>query len=126
MSRAGPNTKSYVVGFALSVILTLLAFAFVVFGGETYWLIVLAILSLAVVQLFVQLYFFLHLNDEGRPRIKLQTFISAAVVVIVVVFGSLWIMDNTSKYHGHNALKEDIGEYIQDEEAIHKEPARDH
>lgn len=117
-----PKFRTYIFGFSLSVVLTLLAFVIVAVSEASYWIIVLAILSLAVVQLLVQLYFFLHLSDEARPRLKLQTFLAAAIVVIIVVFGSLWIIEGLSKYHGHEALKQDVDEYIQDEEAIYKEP----
>lgn len=120
MSKNHPSIRTYTIGFILSVALTIVAFAVVILGGLPYWAIVLTILSLAVMQLFVQLYFFLHITDEGRPRLKTHTFVSALIVVIIVVFGSLWIMENLSRYHGHNVLPEDIDSYVQDEEAIYR------
>jgi cytochrome o ubiquinol oxidase subunit IV len=120
MSKNRPSIKTYTIGFVLSVVLTLFAFAIVVSDGFPYWAIVFVILSLAVVQLFVQLYFFLHIKDEGKPKLKMHTFISALIVVIIVVFGSLWIMESLSRYHGHNVLPEDIDSHIQNEEAIYR------
>lgn len=120
MSKNHPTIKTYTIGFALSVVLTLIAFAVVILGGLPYWVIAFIILALAVLQLFVQLYFFLHIKDEHKPRLKMHTFISAVVVVIIVVFGSFWIMENLSRYHGHNVLPKDIDSYVQDEEAIYR------
>ena len=115
------NGRSYLYGYIISVILTLLAFGLVILGGFSYWLIIGVLLGLATIQLFVQLYFFLHLNDEAKPRWKFNTFVSAAIVVFVVVLGSLWIMQNLAYHHGHDALKEDYDSYIQEEEAIYKD-----
>jgi cytochrome o ubiquinol oxidase subunit IV len=47
---------------------------------------------LALLQLFVQLVFFLHLGKEASPRWNLLAFSFAAIVVVIVVGGTLWIM----------------------------------
>ena len=73
MSKNHPTIKTYTIGFVLSVVLTLIAFAVVISGGLPYWVIVFIILALAVVQLFVQLYFFLHIKDEGKPKLKMHS-----------------------------------------------------
>jgi cytochrome o ubiquinol oxidase operon protein cyoD len=56
--------------------------------------LVAVIVGLAIIQLFVQLFFFLHLGEESKPRWNLMVLLFAAMVVIIVVFGSLWIMNN--------------------------------
>lgn len=87
---------SYTVGFVLSVILTLTAYVLTVnesFRGTWSHATIALILSmLAVVQLTVQLLFFLHLGDEEKPRWKLTSFIFAFIILGIIVFGSLWIM----------------------------------
>jgi heme/copper-type cytochrome/quinol oxidase subunit 4 len=35
---------------------------------------------------------FLHLGNEAKPRLKLLVFGFMALVVMILVFGSLWIM----------------------------------
>lgn len=84
----------YVVGFVLSVILTLLAYTTVVAGAFSYQATVAWILVFAVVQLFVQLIFFLHLGREAKPRWRIVVLAFGILVVAILVFGSLWIMDN--------------------------------
>ncbi|CAN5366923.1 cytochrome o ubiquinol oxidase subunit IV [soil metagenome] len=82
---------SYVLGFGLSITFTLIAYFGVTqnwFGSST----VLGLLALAVLQFVVQLFFFLHVGRETRPRWKLFMLFLAIVVVLIVVLGSIWIM----------------------------------
>lgn len=84
----------YVTGFVLSVILTLLAYWVVESKAYMSAFVVAIIICLAVIQLFVQLFFFLHLGEELKPRWRLVTFGFGVLVVGIVVLGSLWIMNN--------------------------------
>lgn len=88
------KVASYIIGFVLSVILTLLAYSLVVNGVLGGWNLIYALVGLAVVQLLVQLLFFLHLGRESEPRWNLLVFDFTLVVVIILVVGSLWIMNN--------------------------------
>lgn len=89
---------TYIAGFTLSLGLTLAAFMVVwrqvdsegqIFS-ESFLLIWVA--ALAIVQLITQLVFFLHLGRESKPRWNLSVLAFAALVVVILVFGSLWIM----------------------------------
>jgi len=92
--------KTYVMGFGLSLALTLLAYGVAqhhlntghVFPSDR--VMPLILLTLAVVQLFVQLIFFLHLASESKPRWRGAVAVFALVMLLVVVAGSVWIMDN--------------------------------
>jgi cytochrome o ubiquinol oxidase operon protein cyoD len=90
----------YSVGFALSLLLTLTAFALVhihVAHHHTYPsddFMMAALPALAVVQLFVQLVFFLHVGRESKPRWNAWALSFAITTVAIVVIGSLWIMSN--------------------------------
>ncbi|MFN3234180.1 MAG: cytochrome o ubiquinol oxidase subunit IV [Gammaproteobacteria bacterium] len=88
------DVKSYIVGFALSLLLTIIPFTLVMkhFLENRYLFIVLPILAL--LQFFVQLVFFLHLNTSSKARWNLIVFIFTLVVVLILVIGSLWIMYN--------------------------------
>ncbi len=55
--------------------------------------------SLAIVQFFVQLFFFLHLGHESKPRWRILIFSFMLLVVVIVVFGSIWIMQNLDYHH---------------------------
>ena len=97
------NMQTYSAGFVLSVILTLLAFWVVTAKVYSPAFTVGVIVTLAIIQLFVQLIFFLHLGDEAKPRWRLVTLGFGIGVVVIVVFGSLWIMDhlNYNMMQGH-------------------------
>lgn len=85
---------SYIIGFVLSIVLTFLAYILVVNHILEGASLVATIVGLAIIQLFVQLFFFLHLGKESKPRWNLLMFAFALSVVIIIVFGSLWIMNN--------------------------------
>jgi len=88
------RTISYIIGFLLSVGLTLIAYGLVVNHVWGVTALIATIVILAIAQLAVQLIFFLHIGNEKGARWKLVTFIFAAIVVLILVVGSLWIMDN--------------------------------
>lgn len=90
----GNQLRTYTTGFVLSLVLTGLAFYLVGHGGFNRTFVLGSIIILALVQLFVQLFFFLHLNSEQGPRWKLLTFSFMVGVLLIVVVGSLWIMNN--------------------------------
>lgn len=82
---------SYVVGFIFSIGLTLLAY----FGVIHDWFgngVVASLLALAIMQFVVQLFFFLHVGRETRPRWKLLMLFLAIVFVLILVLGSIWVM----------------------------------
>ncbi|HMH70381.1 MAG TPA: cytochrome o ubiquinol oxidase subunit IV [Candidatus Saccharimonadales bacterium] len=82
----------YIVGFVLSVALTLTAYAVVTNKTVMGVTLMMVLGALALVQVVVQLIFFLHLGDEPKPRWKLAVFFSMLVVLVIIVGGSLWIM----------------------------------
>jgi cytochrome o ubiquinol oxidase operon protein cyoD len=104
------SLRAYIIGFALSIILTLLAYFTVATGSFPPQMTIIIIVSFAIIQLFVQLVFFLHLGSESRPRWRLVSLGFGVLVVAIVVFGSLWIMDNLNYNMMHSPQKMD--EYI--------------
>ncbi len=108
---------SYSVGFLLSLFITIDAYLLVshqdqlIHGGLT----VATIITLAIAQLFVQLICFLHLGRGSKPRWNLIAFCFAALVVLIVVFGSIWIMSNLN-YHAMSPA--DTNSYVSHDEGI--------
>jgi cytochrome o ubiquinol oxidase subunit IV len=90
----------YIAGFVLSVALTLTAYTFVYMHVHsehemfTHPLLRGLTDTLAIAQFFAQIYFFLHLGRETKPRWKLLVLSFMVLVVMIIVFGSLWIMSN--------------------------------
>lgn len=109
MSEVNPNTnhsqinktfRRYLVGFAVSIVLTLLAFGLVLIHVQSHHQIFshlflyISIGILAILQVIAQLFLFLHLGDETSPRWRLWIFLFALMVILIIVAGSLWIMQN--------------------------------
>ena len=104
------SASTYIIGFGLSLALTLAAYLTVQIHLRSGHLVlsdnnVLLIMAcLAISQLFVQLVFFLHLNRENKPRLNSLIMLFASLVVVIIVGGSVWIMNNLN-YHGMSAVQ---------------------
>lgn len=110
------TVRSYTAGFIASLILTAIAYLLVSKERLRGWALIFALAGLAVVQLLVQLIFFLHLGRESRPRWNLQVLVFAVGVVVIIVFGSLWIMKNLEYNHSHSLTPSQADKFlIQDE-----------
>ena len=90
--------RNYITGFIISIVLTVAAYLMVVEHLLNDQILIFVIIGLALIQLWVQLIFFLHLDYEKGPRWNLAFFLSTIGIVLIVVIGSLWIMENLS-YH---------------------------
>jgi cytochrome o ubiquinol oxidase operon protein cyoD len=111
------SVRSYILGFILSLALTLVAFALVtkqLLDGPN---LMFVIVVLALIQFWVQLIFFLHLDQERGPRWNLVMFLSTMGIVLVLVIGTLVIMRNLNYHHMSGS---DADAYILEDEGIHK------
>jgi len=86
--------RSYVIGFVLSIILTLIPYSMVVNHMAVKNTLLFAVLIFALVQFLIQVIFFLHLSKKSRPYWNLIVFAYTVLVVAILVIGSIWIMDN--------------------------------
>ncbi|WP_042162063.1 cytochrome o ubiquinol oxidase subunit IV [Paenibacillus gorillae] len=90
--EAHGSVRSYTLGFVFSIVLTVIPIAIV----RNDWLEGTAnavmLMGAAVLQLIVQLLFFMHLREEKSPRYNLLSLIFGLVILLVVVAGSMWIM----------------------------------
>ena len=84
--------KTYILGFSLSVLITVIAFFVVGFKIFPAMATYVSITVLALIQLYVQLVFFLHLSTDSKARWNLISAIFALIVVFIIVAGTLWIM----------------------------------
>ncbi|HJP96099.1 MAG TPA: cytochrome o ubiquinol oxidase subunit IV [Candidatus Saccharimonadales bacterium] len=113
--------RTYVTGFVLSIILTLVVYGFVdshVNSGHLsfgHHFLIEIIFALAVVQLVVQLVFFLHLGRKGQ-RWNLSILGFATIVVLILVIGSLWIMSNLDYNMMHHPSN--VNEYLKDQDSL--------
>ena len=84
--------RSYSIGFVLSVVLTLIPYYFVtreLFSAKN---LLLVAAFFGVLQLFVQVIFFLHLHKKSKPHWNMIIFSFTLLIVSFLVIGSLWIM----------------------------------
>jgi cytochrome o ubiquinol oxidase operon protein cyoD len=102
------SLRSYVTGFLLSIALTLCAYLMVVHRVSTNDWVIAAIIGLALIQFLVQMFYFLHLGKETKPRWKLFVLIFMITIVLILVFGSIWIMNNLN----HRMTPEQINTYL--------------
>jgi cytochrome o ubiquinol oxidase operon protein cyoD len=101
LDTAHGTVRSYIIGFILSIVLTVIPFMVVAEQWLTGGLLYCTIVVLALLQLFVQLVFFLHLNLREDGRWNLLAFVFTAIVVAILVTGTLWIMYNLNYYMVH-------------------------
>jgi cytochrome o ubiquinol oxidase subunit IV len=107
--------KSYVIGFVLSIVTTLLAYFMVVNRMLPQDMLVYAVLGIAVVQLIVQMVFFLHLGTGSRW--KAATFYFTLLVVLIVAIGTIWIMNNLD-YNMMHMNPDQMREYMERNQGI--------
>jgi cytochrome o ubiquinol oxidase operon protein cyoD len=90
------SVKSYVIGFGLSLLLTLASFGAVMTGIVPHSMMLTAIVVLCVAQLVVQLVCFLHIGAAREQRANTAIFLCTALLIAIVVAGSLWVMHNAN------------------------------
>ncbi|MCC6777931.1 MAG: cytochrome o ubiquinol oxidase subunit IV [Hyphomicrobiales bacterium] len=83
---------SYLVGLLLALILTVVPFAIVAAGALAKEPTLIVIAVAAVLQVLVHLRWFLHLDLTTTPRENILAMAFAAVLILIMVAGSLWIM----------------------------------
>lgn len=88
----GPTLRGYLTGFALAIVLTAIPFGLVAFGTLPRFTTLAIIAVAAVIQVVVHLRYFLHLNLTTTPRENILAIAFAAVLIAIMVGGSLWIM----------------------------------
>jgi cytochrome o ubiquinol oxidase operon protein cyoD len=114
--------SSYIVGFVLSIVLTLAAYVLVqIHINSTHELIshavlIPSVLGLAIVQFIVQLIFFLHLGSGQGSRWKLVSFLLTLGIVCIVVIGAIWIMNHLN--YNMMASPDQMNSYIQSQDGL--------
>ena len=84
--------RSYLTGFALALVLTAIPFALVAAGMLPGVPALTVIAVAAVIQILVHLHYFLHLDLTSTPRENLLAIAFAAILIFMMIGGSLWIM----------------------------------
>ena len=93
----------YLIGLGLAILLT--AVSFFVAGTDLVWepSVPVALVVLAIAQMGVHLVFFLHITTGADNTNNVLALAFGVLIVILVMAGSLWIMDNLN----HNMMPMD-------------------
>jgi len=113
----GNKVLSYVIGFVMSAATTVVAYILVV---ERIWptdVIIFTVVGLAILQLVIQLVFFLHLGQEKGQYWTLVTFWFAILVIAILVGGSIWVMYHLN-YNMMNMTPQEQAQYMAHNEGI--------
>lgn len=103
------SARGYLNGFVLSVVLTAIPFALVMTGAiSNSTLAAVVILLFAAVQIVVHMVYFLHMNTKSEGGWNLLALVFTAVLVIIVLSGSLWVMHhlNTNMMPGQHEMQD--------------------
>jgi cytochrome o ubiquinol oxidase operon protein cyoD len=109
-----PDLATYVTGFILALLLTLLAFGLVIAGVADFslepigkapgigemprWFSIGGVIILAILQILVHLRYFLHLSFGSPQKWNLQTILFTLFIIIIMVGGTLWIMNDLNSH----------------------------
>ncbi|MBY6038132.1 cytochrome aa3 quinol oxidase subunit IV [Fictibacillus nanhaiensis] len=101
----------HLIGFVLSIVLTLFAL-WIALGTDlsVTWILII-IFGFAFLQAALQLLMFMHVTENSRKggfsgRIQIGNVLFGAFVAIVIVIGSVWVMSaGHAKHDKHDAPK---------------------
>ena len=107
---------SYVIGFILSLVFTLIPYYLVTHKSLSKDGLLATILGFAMLQMIIQLFFFLHLGREKKPHANAQFLIGTVGVIVLVVGGSIWIMHNLH----YNMAGMEVMDKVASDEALYQ------
>lgn len=94
-SASKKTLSSYIMGLFLSLAITMVSFALVIYHLMSSKDLAFTIMLLAVLQLLAQVVFFLRMNSSSpEGKWTSMSFVFVILVVLIIVIGSLWIMHN--------------------------------
>jgi cytochrome o ubiquinol oxidase operon protein cyoD len=115
-AREHGTIGSYVIGFILSLIFTLIPYFLVTRHTVSGNALLASILGFAMLQMVVQITFFLHLGRGPKPKWNLFFFLSTVGIILIVVGGSIMIINNLH----YNMLPSDQIKKLANEEGIYQ------
>jgi cytochrome o ubiquinol oxidase subunit IV len=86
------SRKSYITGFLLAIALTIVPFGLVMSHSSVGSPLIIAVFALA--QIGVHIVYFLHVDRSEEQRWNLMALVFTAIVVGIILGGSIWIMHN--------------------------------
>lgn len=115
VSRKEPSISTSIFGYITSLMMTLVAYLCVVNNYAKGWQLAAIISVLAVLQLVVQFRYFLHVDLSKKSRGNTMILWLTVAMIGILVFGSIWIMNNLNYHMGDSQKSSD---YILKDELI--------
>lgn len=87
------SPKNHYLSYIVSILLTMLAFSAVLYGGLDRWFLILFLVGLGIVQAIFQLAYWMHMKERGHlfPIIGIIFgFIVALTAVAAAVYWTWW------------------------------------
>jgi cytochrome o ubiquinol oxidase operon protein cyoD len=91
------SAKKYVIGYLLSLILTAIAFELALTRALKIEPLMMILMTLAGLQIVVQLYFFMHVTEGDKPRFHVMFLILGIFFTFATASLSVWIMTFNSQ-----------------------------
>lgn len=115
VSRQEPTVSTSIFGYIVSLMMTIAAYLCVVNKYAKGWQLTAIISVLAVLQLVVQFRYFLHVDLSKKSRGNAMILWLTVGMIGILVFGSIWIMNNLDYHMGDSQQSSD---YIVKDELI--------
>ena len=85
--------RSYMIGFALSVVLTVIPFWVVMADVTDNLALALAVIfGMGAIQIVVHVHYFLHVTIQADEGWQLMSLLFTAIVLVIILAGSIWVM----------------------------------
>ncbi|HEX6462716.1 MAG TPA: cytochrome o ubiquinol oxidase subunit IV [Candidatus Saccharimonadales bacterium] len=94
MKSTTRDVNFYIIGFIISLLLIALPYVVVTEKLLSGGILIATVIGCALLQFFTQLICFLKLGRSKNGQWNMLVFLFMVMVVLIVVLGSLWIMDN--------------------------------
>lgn len=113
-SHQALSFHKYIVGFVASIAVTLAAYILATESSISKDTVMYTLAALAVLQFVVQIVFFLHVGAESKPRWKAMVMWLMLAVVLILVVGTIWIMNNLNYRMSHEQMQQ----YIKSQDSL--------
>ncbi|MEM9708018.1 MAG: cytochrome o ubiquinol oxidase subunit IV [Pseudomonadota bacterium] len=101
--EAHGSYRTYVIGFILSVLLTVPPFWIVLGEVDVSLGLALAVIfGLGAIQIIVHVHYFLHVTVQAEEGWQALSLIFTAIILVIILAGSIWVM-----FHLHENMMPD-------------------
>ncbi|HET7628171.1 MAG TPA: cytochrome aa3 quinol oxidase subunit IV [Bacillales bacterium] len=91
----------HVIGFILSIVLTLLSLWIAFKTSLSTGMIMAIIIGFAFLQAAVQLFMFMHVTESEDGRFQMWNMVHAFIAFVIIIVGSIWVMSFGMSYMNH-------------------------